>query len=52
MRIKVIDEDDANTVIRVLINNGFEVTAQRLFCDGLEETLIEFKKTDYCPWQE
>lgn len=52
MRLRVIDEDEASIVIRVLMNNGYIVTAERLFCDGIEETLIEAKKADYCPWQE
>ena len=52
MTLRVINEDEADIVIRVLMNNGCEVTAQRVFCDGIEETIIEFRKADYCPWQE
>ena len=52
MTIRVIDENEAIIVMRVLINNGFEVTAQRVLWDGLEETIIEFRKADFCPWQE
>ena len=46
MRVWVIDEDDAIIVMRVLLNNGFKVNAQKISCDGLEETLIEFDKEE------
>lgn len=52
MTLRVNDEDEAGIVIRVLMNNGYTVTAQRVFCEGMEETVIEVEKAGYCPWQE
>ena len=45
MILRIIDEDEAIIVMRVLINNGFTIQAQRIFCDGFEETIIEVKKS-------